>query len=143
MTKSLIKPLKGPSLIAPCGMDCGICMAYLREKNNCPGCRIDDPKKPKTRTWCKIKKCAFFRTSKALFCFGCKDFPCDRLEHLDKRYRTKYGMSMIENLKNIEKSGIRKFLENEKKRWTCPECGGVVCVHKRSCNNCQKPLVLQ
>jgi len=26
------------SLIAPCGMNCGICLAYLREKKKCPGC---------------------------------------------------------------------------------------------------------
>jgi hypothetical protein len=27
-------------LVAPCGMNCGICRAYLREKNKCPGCRV-------------------------------------------------------------------------------------------------------
>lgn len=27
-------------LIAPCGMNCGTCIAYLRDKNKCPGCRI-------------------------------------------------------------------------------------------------------
>ncbi|MFZ3074083.1 MAG: hypothetical protein WA093_03070 [Minisyncoccales bacterium] len=26
------------NLIAPCGMNCALCMAYLREKNHCPGC---------------------------------------------------------------------------------------------------------
>ena len=31
-----------PDLIAPCGMNCNICMAYLREKNKCPGCREID-----------------------------------------------------------------------------------------------------
>ncbi len=30
------------SLIAPCGMNCGICLAYLRTKNVCPGCRVND-----------------------------------------------------------------------------------------------------
>ena len=29
-------------LIAPCGMNCGICYGYLREKNKCPGCRKRD-----------------------------------------------------------------------------------------------------
>lgn len=37
------------SLIAPCGMNCSICMAYLREKNKCPGCRGNDIDKPITR----------------------------------------------------------------------------------------------
>ena len=44
-------------LIAPCGMNCGICYAYLREKNKCFCCHIEDPNKPKTRLNCKIKNC--------------------------------------------------------------------------------------
>jgi ribosomal protein S27AE len=24
----------------------------------------------------------------------------------------------------------------ESKRWTCPECGGVVCQHDRICSSC-------
>ena len=79
-----------------------------------------------------------FQKSKAKFCFECEVFPCDRLNHLDKRYRTKYNMSMIENLANIKKAGIGKFLESEKTRWTCKNCGGVICVHKKYCYNCGK-----
>jgi hypothetical protein len=33
---------KRKELVAPCGMNCGICIAYLREKNKCPSCRGDD-----------------------------------------------------------------------------------------------------
>ena len=40
-------------------------------------------------------------------------------------------MSMIENLENIRVLGIRKFVNNEKVRWACSECGGTICVHKR------------
>jgi len=29
------------SLIAPCGIYCGVCYAHLREKNKCFGCRTD------------------------------------------------------------------------------------------------------
>ncbi|MDD5456566.1 MAG: hypothetical protein PHV30_05985 [Candidatus Margulisbacteria bacterium] len=31
-----------PALIAPCGMNCAICLGYLREKNKCPGCSETD-----------------------------------------------------------------------------------------------------
>ncbi len=126
------------SLIAPCGMNCGICMAYLREKNKCPGCRGANADKPITRVRCKIKNCNIFRSDRAKFCFQCENFPCNNLKHLDKRYRTKYNMSMIENLYNIKNFGIRKFLENEKVRWTCSRCGGTICVHKGYCNGCGK-----
>lgn len=124
------------SLIAPCGMNCGICLAFLREKNKCPGCRGIDLNPPVTRSRCKIKNCPTFRNPRSKFCFACETFPCDRLKHLDKRYRTKYHMSMIENLEHINKLGIKKFVAGEKSRWACFECGGTVCVHKGYCFYC-------
>jgi hypothetical protein len=126
------------SLIAPCGMNCGICMAYLREKNTCTGCRGVNTYKPVTRVRCKIKNCKTFRDDKVKFCFECGNFPCDVLKHLDTRYRTKYNMSMIENLENIRDDGIRKFIKNEDVRWTCTNCGGKICVHKGFCIECGK-----
>jgi hypothetical protein len=111
-------------------------MAYLREKNRCPGCRGADTNKPVTRVGCKIKKCEFFQKRKAKFCFECEMFPCGNLKHLDKRYRTRYHISMIENLRNIRDIGIREFLRNEDSRWTCPQCGGTICVHKGYCSIC-------
>ncbi|MGA3287087.1 MAG: DUF3795 domain-containing protein [Bacteroidota bacterium] len=126
------------SLVAPCGMNCGICMAYLREKNKCPGCRGVDTDKPITRVRCKIKTCTIFQKGKAKFCFECRNFPCDNLKHLDTRYRTKYDMSMIENLENIKNFSMRKFLKNEDIRWTCSRCKGTICVHKGYCIECGK-----
>jgi len=123
-------------LIAPCGMNCGICLAYLREKNKCPGCRGTDTNKPVTRVRCKIKTCEVNQKEKTTFCFKCKTFPCTHLKHLDERYRTKYNMSMIENLEFIKKSGIKKFIGNEKIKWACSECGGIICVHNGYCSNC-------
>lgn len=123
-------------LIAPCGMNCGICKAYLREKNKCPGCRGNDTHKPITRIHCKIKTCIFFQNNEIEFCFACEDFPCEKLKHLDKRYRNKYNMSMIENLENIKKSGISKFIKNETDKWKCPVCNGTICVHNRKCYTC-------
>jgi len=121
-------------LIAPCGMDCGICMAYLREKNHCPGCNYPDDNKSVSCVRCIIKNCETIE--KAKFCFKCEKYPCTRLKNLDKRYRTKYGMSMMENLENIKKLGIRQFVKNERARWQCPECGGTVCVHRWKCFDC-------
>lgn len=124
------------SLIAPCGMNCGICMAYLREKNKCPGCRLFNAKEPVSIARCKIKNCEVIQKDKIKYCFECNSFPCKNLKHLDKRYQTKYNMSMIENLNNIEKLGIRAFVKNEKMRWSCSECGGTICVHKGYCYSC-------
>jgi hypothetical protein len=57
---------------------------------------------------------------------------------LDKRYRMKYGMSMIENLRNIEADGLASFVEREKSKWTCCGCGAMICVHEAFCLGCKR-----
>ena len=131
-----MEPRDELSLIAPCGMNCGVCIGYLREKKKCPSCRGPDESKPVTRWKCKIKNCPTFQEGNPEFCFECEVFPCSRMKTLDKRYRTKYNMSMVENLENIKNSGIAAFLESERLRWTCPECGGTICVHRGYCYSC-------
>ncbi|MFA5054841.1 MAG: DUF3795 domain-containing protein [Dehalococcoidia bacterium] len=122
-------------LIAPCGMNCGVCMAYLREKNRCPGCRGNDTDKPISCVRCKIINCETLAKSKSKFCFECEK-RCARLKQLDKRYRTKYGMSMIENLEFIRDKGMDKFLRWQAEKYKCPKCGGVICVHNKKCYDC-------
>lgn len=134
--KTIIKA----GLIAPCGMNCAICMGHLlREKNKCPGCQGDNTNKPINCVKCVILNCDSLKRNKLKYCSEkCEKFPCTRLKNLDKRYQTKYSMSMIENLKDIEQLGIRAFIANEKIRWTCSECGGVICVHRGYCSKCGK-----
>ena len=124
------------TLIAPCGMNCGICYAYLREKNKCPGCRFFDAKELVSIARCKIKTCEVIKNSNVKFCFECKDYSCKNLKKLDKRYRTKYGMSEIDNLEFIKKNGIRKFVKSERIKWSCPKCDGIINVHKGACSKC-------
>jgi len=126
------------SLLAPCGINCRVCIAYLREKNKCPGCRVNTVIKPITRLSCKIKNCDELNKNKLRFCFQCQKFPCTRIKQMDKRYRTRYNMSTIENLEEMKKMGIRKFLKNEKIRGTCSFCGGTICVHRGYCFSCGK-----
>lgn len=124
-------------LIAPCGMNCGICIGHLREKNRCGGCfRKDDDHKPKTCRSCNIANCERLHKTESGFCYECERFPCSRLKRLDKRYRSRYGMSMVENLAFIKNEGLEKFIQNEKIRWTCTTCGSGLCVHRDHCLEC-------
>lgn len=127
------------NLIAPCGMNCGICIGYLRDKNTCPSCREMNENKPKYCRKCIIKNCSILKEKKMKFCSDkCEKYPCVRLKQLDKRYKTQYKMSMIQNLENIDEFGIRQFVKNEKERWKCPDCGGIICVHRDYCLECGK-----
>ncbi len=131
------------SLIAPCGMNCGLCYAFQREKNKCPGCNYDNENKPKYCIGCSIKNCESPKNNNSKFCFACQKYPCKRLKELDKRYRTKYGISMIENLYLIKVVGIRKFLKSEKEKWACPNCGNIISVHEKECLDCSTNRVFE
>ena len=127
-------------LIAPCGMNCGTCLAYLREKNKCPGCRILSDDKAISVKTCTVTKCIYLAKTKSKFCYECEKYPCKRIKQLDKRYRTKYGTSFIENLLMIKENGIDYFLDFESKRRTCKNCGSTLCVHRDFCLTCKIEL---
>jgi len=131
-------------LIAPCGMNCGICSSYLAYKNNmegkgfpnCIGCRA------------RNKQCAFLKkrckdnlkllTGEIQFCFECSFYPCINLAGLDNRYRQRFGMSMIDNLNEIKDKGLNYFIKNQYKKYKCPKCANLMSVHSRKCFVCDK-----
>ena len=43
---------------------------------------------------------------------------------------------MTENLKRIEEIGLEKWLQEQKELYTCPECGGEICLHDNECYDC-------
>lgn len=129
-----------PELIAPCGMNCGICKGYLaysrgipRERgkvSHCSGCL------PRNKN-CFIKRgCKKLAKNEIKFCFECEDVPCENLDRVDRRYRKRYDMSMVENLKELKEKGMKKFLKNQEEKYECPECGDVISVHDRKCYSC-------
>lgn len=125
-----------PELIAPCGMNCALCIAYQREKDQCCGCNLDDKNKPKSCIRCIIVNCELRKQTESGFCYECPKFPCPRMKQLDKRYRTKYRMSMLENLEYIRLNGLKRFIEFESERWRCQNCGQPVSVHRTYCLQC-------
>jgi hypothetical protein len=126
------------ALVAPCGMNCRVCLAYLRNNNRCNGCRIEDPNKKKSSVQCVIKNCSLLAGTASNFCYDCEKYPCKRLKDLDKRYRTKYHTSFLENLGSIKTNGIEAFVKNEYDKWRCPTCGGTICIHRGFCLDCQE-----
>lgn len=129
------------TLIAPCGMNCALCVNYLFKKYDlnkhgfhrsyCPGCI------PRGEG-CKYmgKDCTMHKNTEIRFCTQCENYPCQQLKHLDHRYRTQYHMSMIENLESIKSLGLDAFLKMQEESWTCPSCGGIISCHNGLCMNC-------
>ena len=126
-------------LIAPCGMNCNLCLGYFgytktgkKRKMKCPGCRPGQ----KSCAWIK-KQCKTLTKDLVKYCYECKDFPCERLKKLDKRYQTRYNTSLIENLEFVRDNGINKFLEHQKEKFLCPKCGEYICLHDNKCYSCK------
>lgn len=130
-------PVFDRELIVPCGINCGVCIAYLRERKPCSGCR-ESGNKPKHCINCIIVNCDYLAETKSGFCFDCIKFPCLRMRQLDSRYRKNYRLSLIENLKQIQSGGIKEFLEAETTKWTCPSCLKILSVHRDFCLNCKE-----
>lgn len=122
-------------------MDCGLCLAHLREKNRCAGCNGDDAAKPRHCVTCRIKTCEGMAGSTLGLCYECAKFPCARLRRLDARYRAKYGMSMVENLEYIREHGLERFIALEQTRRACPQSGSVLCMHSEACLFCGRVCV--
>ena len=129
------------TLVAPCGMNCGICTGYLCLKYDlkgqgikeryCGGCRYKNGK------LCAFaKRCDLLKNRQISYCFECDKFPCDNLKPLDKRYVKHNHMSMIENLNYVKEHSMVKFLAREEEKWECPECGGVISCHNGICHSC-------
>ena len=115
--------------IAVCGINCIICSAFL--SNKCGGCYGEESLKRKScRNWNK-RKCA---DEKGIsYCYECSDFPCKYIKSLDKTYREKYDLKLMENNLYMKENGIEKFLNNEKISHIC-ECGGIIDVHSKKCS---------
>ncbi|MEE0709031.1 MAG: DUF3795 domain-containing protein [Gemmiger sp.] len=117
-------------LVAPCRMNCALCQAYQGKGRACHGCGHGGERKACQN--CSIQKCK----NKKTFCFECTQYPCKRLKALDKRYRTKYHMSMLENLALIQANGLDEFVRQQNERYRCSSCGKLRTVHQDYCLYC-------
>lgn len=129
------------NMIAPCGLDCAICKRALTGTNPCPGCLGPDENKPEfCRERCGIKLCGKRTGNGYRYCDECPDYPCADVTEKEDRYTSKYPLyeSPGKNLRDIRGLGMEKFLENEREKFTCKECGHVVSVHTGVCSGCGK-----
>ena len=126
-------------LIAPCGMNCAVCSRYLAHCNNlkrsgCVGCRPGNK-----RCTYLFRDCAGPGKNSKLnyaFCFECDRYPCRQIDRMDKRYRIGYAMSIKDNLEFIRKRGLTKFIEDQYRKYRCPNCSGLISIHNRKCFRC-------
>jgi hypothetical protein len=101
---SEIKSYKGR--IPACGVFCGGCPVYTRNKKSCPGAELNAK---------RCDNCKSFHlccTERGItHCFECKIFPCSKFKRFAKSW-LKYGQDMIENQNLLQQIGEVDFLNH-------------------------------
>ena len=137
-----MKMLMKSDHIAPCGMNCSLCIHYQSNhldfdevdlnKENCKGC-IE-----KGRTCSYLSNhCENIPNFLVRFCYECDVYPCQELIELDEKYKDKNHLSIIENLNMISFLGLDVFIKSENLKWRCSNCNSLICCYNGLCLNCE------
>lgn len=125
-------------MFAPCGMNCMVCYKHCYMKKPCAGCLKSDSGKPEHCRICKIKDCV--REKAISCCYECSEFPCKQIKSLEKSYQVRYGASLMENSRFVKEKGFAAFMEAQKEKYTCADCGGIISLHDSECSECHRKV---
>ncbi|HLP77039.1 MAG TPA: DUF3795 domain-containing protein [Candidatus Paceibacterota bacterium] len=99
---SIIREYSG--FVPPCGIYCGSCPSYTRNRSPCPGAGVHcRTRKCKTIYVCCVEKRGL------RFCYECGSYPCARFRQFAETW-TRCGQSLIENQKRIAELGVERWL---------------------------------
>jgi hypothetical protein len=90
-------------LVPPCGIVCGGCPKYVRDKNPCPGAETGCRKCRSIYVCCVEKK-------GHRICSECATFPCSRFEKFAQAW-LKYGQDLVANQEQLQCLGPDRRLE--------------------------------
>jgi len=123
------------NLVAPCGLYCGECTAFI--DGRCGGCRSNKGLSKEYRKYCKIYKCSYNKNIR--ICLDCRKFPCKlfyffRAERLEE---SSWFLDVWVNMKQIKGIGVERFLRRReswlRRRKRCAEKRGI-----KGCDECKQ-----
>ncbi len=135
-----------------CGLYCGACDVLIANENNtveelanswnmdpdvlrCHGCKSDVI--AVYCTDCGIRACAVQKEVE--YCFQCDEYPCPRLMDFRNDDHPHHSI-VLQNLGSIRTKGIDKWLEEQRVRWNCSDCGNGVSWYDKTCAVCGSRL---
>ncbi|MFX1297148.1 MAG: DUF3795 domain-containing protein [Promethearchaeota archaeon] len=143
-------------LLAPCGLYCGVCAIYIADKANnlkfkqrlvdvykpisktvadikCSGCLSENQEKifGYCQT-CPIRDCVKNKGIEG--CHQCDDFPCKFINNFPIPVGKKVILRAIPTWREF---GTKKYVEEEEKRYHCPNCGNPLFRGVKRCNTCK------
>jgi hypothetical protein len=131
-----------------CGLYCGACDVLQANKSGtietlaqawgeepeqlrCRGCKSEI-----NAVYCKecgIKLCA--KNKEVEYCFQCDDYPCTRLVAFRNDDHAHHSI-VLRNLDHIGRHGLEQWLEEQRARWSCPNCGVGFTWYDKVCKGC-------
>jgi len=136
-------------LLAPCGLYCGVCGILQAHRNGdeplkgklaavyglkpedirCEGC-LSDVVFVYCRV-CPIKKCTGEKGYEG--CFACADFPCRVIEEFPFPEGKRVMLRAVPAWRDL---GTERWEEEERKRYSCSQCGALLFRGARKCRAC-------
>lgn len=46
----------------------------------------------------------------------------------------------MENSRFVQEQNLEHFMEQQKIKYTCSKCGGIISIHDRECSECQEKM---
>ncbi|MEA2066589.1 MAG: DUF3795 domain-containing protein [Thermotogota bacterium] len=86
---------------------------------------------------CELKQCALDHHVEV--CSECNEYPCEKLQAF-KNDDSPHHSAIFKNLDSLKELGIKKWLENQKNRWSCPQYGTSFSWYDRECEECGHEL---
>ena len=127
-----------------CGLYCGACSSMLlhdqsQGEPNLPTSDID-PEETACPGCCSpgLENCEFVACNLAHgteSCAFCPEFPCAMITNFQTD-EWAHHIVVLDNLKRIKAIGIEAWLEEQKKYWTCKQCGNRTHWYQTECQNC-------
>ena len=148
---------------APCGLYCGVCVIQIADGTNnqklkeslaqffrgklpnsenlsaadihCRGCLSND-------LFCHCSQCSIRNCTKEkgyTGCHECKEFPCRLIDEFPIPVGKKVIMRAIPHRRKV---GTEKWMADEEKRYTCPQCSSKLFRGAQLCSKCKTAVSL-
>ena len=53
-----------------------------------------------------------------------------------KKYVKRYDLNTLDSARRIKTTGIGKMMVQDREKWKCPKCGGVIHFQTKTCSEC-------
>lgn len=93
---------------------------------------------------CAVRICASGKGVEA--CIVCPDHPCPEVEKRKGyvasglKYLLPHTKAIFQNMEVVQERGIEYWIQDQERRWSCPQCGAPFTWYQETCKTCGREL---